>query len=220
MAGGLGSRLKELTKDTPKPMLKVGKKPILESIVQRLKNQNFENFIFCVNYKKQIIEDYFQKGQKFGVKISYIKERKKLGTAGALSLIKQEFKESFIVMNADILTELDFNDLLKAHKKSKALMSVCVREFEQQIPYGVITQKQGFIENIEEKPTQKFLVSAGIYVLENEILNLIAKNEYLDMPELIKLALQKGKVNTYIINDYWIDIGRPDEFLKANEDFK
>lgn len=93
MAGGLGSRLKELTKDTPKPMLKVGKKPILESIVQRLKNQNFENFIFCVNYKKQIIEDYFQKGQKFGVKISYIKERKKLGTAGALSLIKQEFKE-------------------------------------------------------------------------------------------------------------------------------
>ncbi|EHA3346861.1 alcohol dehydrogenase, partial [Campylobacter jejuni] len=116
--------------------------------------------------------------------------------------------------------ELDFNDLLKAHKKSKALMSVCVREFEQQIPYGVITQKQGFIENIEEKPTQKFLVSAGIYVLENEILNLIAKNEYLDMPELIKLALQKGKVNTYIINDYWIDIGRPDEFLKANEDFK
>ncbi|ECK7466509.1 TPA: nucleotidyltransferase family protein [Campylobacter jejuni] len=220
MAGGLGSRLKELTKDTPKPMLKVGKKPILESIVQRLKNQNFENFIFCVNYKKQIIEDYFQKGQKFGVKISYIKERKKLGTAGALSLIKQEFKESFIVMNADILTELDFNDLLKAHKKSKALMSVCVREFEQQIPYGVITQKQGFIENIEEKPTQKFLVSAGIYVLENEILNLIAKNEYLDMPELIKLVLQKGKVNTYIINDYWIDIGRPDEFLKANEDFK
>ncbi|MCD4862297.1 alcohol dehydrogenase, partial [Campylobacter coli] len=185
-----------------------------------LKNQNFENFIFCVNYKKQIIEDYFQKGQKFGVKISYIKERKKLGTAGALSLIKQEFKESFIVMNADILTELDFNDLLKAHKKSKALMSVCVREFEQQIPYGVITQKQGFIENIEEKPTQKFLVSAGIYVLENEILNLIAKNEYLDMPELIKLALQKGKVNTYIINDYWIDIGRLDEFLKANEDFK
>ncbi|EAH4964560.1 CBS domain-containing protein [Campylobacter jejuni] len=220
MAGGLGSRLKELTKDTPKPMLKVGKKPILESIIQRLKNQNFENFIFCVNYKKQIIEDYFQKGQKFGVKISYIKERKKLGTAGALSLIKQEFKESFIVMNADILTELDFNALLKAHKKSKALMSVCVREFEQQIPYGVITQKQSFIENIEEKPTQKFLVSAGIYVLENEILNLIAKNEYLDMPELIKLVLQKGKVNTYIINDYWIDIGRPDEFLKANEDFK
>ncbi len=220
MAGGLGTRLKELTKDTPKPMLKVGKKPILESIVQRLKEQNFENFIFCVNYKKQIIEDYFKKGKDFGVKISYIKERKKLGTAGALSLIKQDFKESFIVMNADILTELDFNELLKAHKDSKALMSVCVRKFEQQIPFGVIEQNKGFITNITEKPVQKFLVSAGIYVCEPEILELLNKNEYLDMPELIKLAMQKGRVNTYLIHDYWIDIGRLDEFVKANEDFK
>lgn len=220
MAGGLGTRLKELTKDTPKPMLKVGKKPILESIVQRLKEQNFENFIFCVNYKKQIIEDYFKKGKDFGIKISYIKERKKLGTAGALSLIKQDFKESFIVMNADILTELDFNELLKTHKDSKALMSVCVREFEQQIPFGVIEQNKGFITNITEKPVQKFLVSAGIYVCEPEILELLNKNEYLDMPELIKLAMQKGRVNTYLIHDYWIDIGRLDEFVKANEEFK
>lgn len=220
MAGGLGTRLKELTKDTPKPMLKVGKKPILESIVQRLKEQNFENFIFCVNYKKQIIEDYFKKGKDFGIKISYIKERKKLGTAGALSLIKQDFKESFIVMNADILTELDFNELLKAHKDSKALMSVCAREFEQQIPFGVIEQNKGFITNITEKPVQKFLVSAGIYVCEPEILELLNKNEYLDMPELIKLAMQKGRVNTYLIHDYWIDIGRLDEFVKANEEFK
>lgn len=220
MAGGLGTRLKELTKNTPKPMLKVGKKPILENIVQRLKEQNFENFIFCVNYKKQIIEDYFKKGKDFGIKISYIKERKKLGTAGALSLIKQDFKESFIVMNADILTELDFNELLKVHKDSKALMSVCVREFEQQIPFGVIEQNKGFITNITEKPMQKFLVSAGIYVCEPEILELLNKNEYLDMPELIKLAMQKGRVNTYLIHDYWIDIGRLDEFVKANEEFK
>ncbi|HHD0454817.1 TPA: nucleotidyltransferase family protein [Campylobacter coli] len=220
MAGGLGTRLKELTKNTPKPMLKVGKKPILENIVQRLKEQNFENFIFCVNYKKQIIEDYFKKGKDFGIKISYIKERKKLGTAGALSLIKQDFKESFIVMNADILTELDFNELLKAHKNSKALMSVCVREFEQQIPFGVIEQNKGFITNITEKPVQKFLVSAGIYVCEPEILKLLNKNEYLDMPELIKLAMQKGKINIYLIHDYWIDIGRLDEFVKANEEFK
>lgn len=220
MAGGLGSRLKELTKDTPKAMLKVGKKPILESIVQKLKAQNFENFIFCVNYKKQIIEEHFKKGQEFGVKIRYIKERKKLGTAGALSLIKQNFTQSFIVMNADILTELDFNELLKAHKKSKALMTVCVREYEQQIPYGIITQKQGFIDDIKEKPVQKFLMIAGIYVLENELLSLVPKNEYLDMPELIKLVMQKNKVNTYLINDYWIDIGRMEEFQRANEDFK
>ncbi|TEY02800.1 nucleotidyltransferase family protein [Campylobacter sp. US33a] len=221
MAGGLGSRLKELTKDTPKPMLKVGKKPILENIVRKLKEQNFENFIFCVNYKKQVIEEYFKKGKEFGIKISYIKERKKLGTAGALSLIgRGQLQESFVVMNADILTELDFNELLRAHKASNALMSVCVREFEQQIPFGVIEQNEGFITNITEKPVQKFLVSAGIYVCEKEILELLEKNVYFDMPELIKLAMQKGKVNTYLINDYWIDIGRLDEFLKANEDFK
>lgn len=220
MAGGLGSRLKELTKDIPKPMLKVGSKPILENIVQRLKLQGFENFIFCVNYKRQIIEDYFKTGKDFGVKIKYIRERKKLGTAGALSLIKKDFNESFIVMNADILTELDFNALLKAHKKSGALMSVCVREFQNQVPYGVIKVKNGLIKNIEEKPIQKFLVSAGIYVCENAILELLDKNKYLDMPELIELAIKKDKVNTFLIEDYWIDIGLLDEFRKANEEIE
>lgn len=220
MAGGLGSRLKELTKDTPKPMLKVGKKPILESITQRLSEQNFEKFIFCVNYKRQVIEDYFKDGGDFGLKIRYIKERKKLGTAGALSLIKEKFQHSFIVMNGDILTDLDFNALLKAHQRSKALMSVCVREFSYQIPYGVITEKGGFITHIEEKPSQKFLVSAGIYVCEPQILELLEKNTYLDMPELIERVMQVGRVNSFLIEDYWIDIGRFEEFKRANDEFK
>lgn len=220
MAGGLGSRLKELTKDTPKPMLKVGSKPILESIVQRLNFQGFENFIFCVNYKRQIIENYFKTGKEFGVKIEYVRERKKLGTAGALSLITKDFNESFIVMNADILTELNFNTLLKAHKKSGALMSVCVREFQNQIPYGVIKVKNTLIKSIEEKPIQKFLVSAGIYVCEPRILDLLNKNKYLDMPELIELVIKKDKVNTFLIEDYWIDIGRLDEFKRANEEME
>lgn len=220
MAGGLGSRLKELTKETPKPMLKVGKKPILENIIQRLHAQGFEKFIFCVNYKRQIIEDYFKKGEEFDIKISYIKERKKLGTAGALSLIRQKMEQSFVVMNADILTELDFNELLKAHQKSGALMSVCVREFHHQVPYGVIKQKNGFITHIEEKPTQSFLVSAGIYVCEPQILELLEKNAYLDMPELIQKVMQKGRANTFLIEDYWIDIGRLEEFKRANDEIK
>lgn len=220
MAGGLGSRLKELTKETPKPMLKVGKKPILENIIQRLHTQGFEKFIFCVNYKRQIIEDYFKKGEEFDIKISYIKERKKLGTAGALSLIKQKMEQSFVVMNADILTELDFNELLKAHQKSGALMSVCVRKFHHQVPYGVIKQKNGFITHIEEKPTQSFLVSAGIYVCEPQILELLEKNAYLDMPELIQKVMQKGRANTFLIEDYWIDIGRLEEFKRANDEIK
>ncbi len=223
MAGGLGTRLKELTKDTPKPMLKIGSKPILENIVHRLNLQGFEHFVFCVNYKRQIIENYFKTGEKFGIKIRYVRERKKLGTAGALSLINPKSIKSngsFIVMNADILTELDFNELLRAHKQSGALMSVCVREFENQIPYGVIKTSKGLLKDIEEKPLQKFLVSAGIYVCEPCVLEFLQKNEYLDMPELIKLVAKKDKVNTFLIEDYWIDIGRMDEFKRANEEME
>lgn len=220
MVGGLGSRLGNLTKKTPKPMLKVGDKPILESIISRLSDQNFENFIFCVNYKKQIIQKYFKNGEKFGVNIKYIEEDKPLGTAGALSLINEKINTSFIIMNGDILTELDFNKLLKAHKKSKALMSVCVKELTYQIPYGVIKTNKNFIVDIEEKPKQNFIVSAGIYVCEPCVLEFLKKNEYLDMPELIKITMQKGKVNTFLLNDYWIDIGVIEQYKKANEEFR
>lgn len=221
MAGGLGTRLAPLTNYTPKPMLKVGKKPILETIINRFSNQGFEDFILCVNYKRKIIEDYFKDGAKFNVNISYVREKKKLGTAGALSLLNQDFKESFIVMNADILTDLDFTDLLNTHKKSGALMTVCLREFSQQIPYGVIETEKGFVKDIKEKPEQKFLISAGIYVVENEVLSFLNKNEYLDMPSLIEklVELNDRNVFSYIISDYWIDIGRLSEYKKANEEF-
>lgn len=219
MAGGLGTRLAPLTKDTPKPMLKVGKKPILETIIERLRAQGFHNFTLCVNYKKQIIEHYFEDGAKFGVAINYTKERTKLGTAGALSLLK-DMDESFIVMNADILTELNFKELLSAHHENKASLTMCVREFSYQVPYGVIEKKGKLVSKITEKPTQKFLVSAGIYVCEPEVLSFIPQNKSFDMPELVQTLLQKkAKVGSYLINDYWIDIGRMDEFNRANEEF-
>lgn len=215
MVGGLGSRLGELTKNTPKPMLKIGKKPILENIVLNFKEQGFKKFIFCVNYKKEVICDYFQEGRGWGVEISYVKEKQKLGTAGALSLIR-DMKNSFIVMNGDILTKLDFDQLVQEHKKSKAVMSVVLREFEHQIPYGVVKISNNDIKDIEEKPMQKFLVSAGIYVLEPEVLKYIKKDVYLDMPNLIKRLLDKKlKINSYILQDYWIDIGRLEEYEKA-----
>ncbi|WP_139452892.1 nucleotidyltransferase family protein [Campylobacter armoricus] len=220
MVGGLGSRLGELTKNTPKPMLKVGKKPILENIVLNFKKQGFKKFIFCVNYKKEVICDYFQNGKNLGIEISYIKEKQKLGTAGALSLIK-DMKDSFIVMNGDILTKLDFEQLIKEHKKSKAMMSVVLREFEFQIPYGVVKISNNIIKDIKEKPVQNFLVSAGIYVLEPQVLKYIEKNAYLDMPNLIKLLLDKKlKINSYVLQDYWIDIGRLEEYEKAVVDFQ
>ncbi|CAM4192476.1 nucleotidyltransferase family protein [Campylobacter armoricus] len=220
MVGGLGSRLGELTKNTPKPMLKVGKKPILENIVLNFKKQGFKKFIFCVNYKKEVICDYFQNGKNLGIEISYIKEKQKLGTAGALSLIK-DMKDSFVVMNGDILTKLDFEQLIKEHKKSKAMMSVVLREFEFQIPYGVVKISNNIIKDIKEKPVQNFLVSAGIYVLEPQVLKYIEKNAYLDMPNLIKLLLDKKlKINSYVLQDYWIDIGRLEEYEKAVVDFQ
>ncbi|WP_281526735.1 sugar phosphate nucleotidyltransferase, partial [Campylobacter avium] len=148
-----------------------------------------------------------------------IRERKKLGTAGALSLIEDVPNKSFIVMNADILTDLDFTELLNAHKKSKASMTVCLRQFSHQIPYGVIYSKKSILTDIKEKPMQSFDIAAGIYVLENKILQYIKKDEYLDMPDLIKIALaNKEKICTYTINDYWIDIGRLSEYKKANEE--
>ncbi|MCR8708720.1 nucleotidyltransferase family protein [Campylobacter sp. RM5063] len=220
MVGGLGSRLGELTKNTPKPMLKIGKKPILENIVLNFKEQGFKKFIFCVNYKKEVICDYFQEGKSWGVEISYIKEKQKLGTAGALSLVK-DMKKSFIVMNGDILTKLDFDQLIQEHKKSKAVMSVVLREFKHQIPYGIVKISNNDIKDIEEKPIQKFLVSAGIYVLEPEVLKYIKKDVYLDMPNLIKRLLDKKlKINSYILQDYWIDIGRLEEYEKAIVDFQ
>ncbi|NDJ26739.1 alcohol dehydrogenase [Campylobacter sp. MIT 12-8780] len=222
MLGGLGSRLAPLTNDTPKPLLKVGSKPILQTIVERFAKQGFCNFIFCVNYKSEMIEAYFKNGSEFGVNIEYIHEQKRLGTAGALSLLdKNLFNESFFVMNGDILAELDFNAILKQHKRKEAHASMCVRKFSYQVPYGVVNCDEEQILSIEEKPSFEFLVSAGIYVLEPGILDFLKQNEYLDMPDLFNLLLkEQKKLVSYEIKDYWIDIGRFDEYQRANDEFK
>ena len=224
MLGGLGSRLAPLTNNTPKPMLKVGSKPILETIVERFAKQGFTDFIFCVNYKSEIIKKYFENGAKFGVNISYIKEEKRLGTAGALSLFKAskiELNESFFVMNGDILTELDFASILKEHKRKENKATMCVREFSYQVPYGVVRSDGDRILELEEKPNFNFLVSAGIYVFEPSILELLKENEYLDMPELFTLLLeQNARVGKYEVKDYWIDIGQLSEFQRANDEFE
>lgn len=222
MLGGLGSRLAPLTNDTPKPLLKVGSKPILQTIVERFAKQGFCNFIFCVNYKSEMIKQYFKDGSEFGVSIEYIEEQKRLGTAGALSLLdKDSFHESFFVMNGDILAELDFNTILKEHKRKQALASMCVRAFSYQVPYGVVNSNEEQILSIEEKPNFEFLVSAGVYVLEPEVLGFLRQNEYLDMPDLFNVLLKENKkLGSYEIKDYWIDIGRFDEYKRANDEFK
>lgn len=220
MAGGLGTRLHPLTKDVPKPMLKVGEKPILETIIENFASFGFKNFILSVNYKKEIIKDYFQDGQHLGVDIDYIEEDKRLGTAGALSLFKNWPNMPFFVMNGDLLTKINYEQLLDFHNEINSEATMCVREYEYQIPYGVIDTDHHRLLSIEEKPIHKSFVNAGIYVLNPIVLEYIPKNEFFDMPELFKVLMSRGKeVSAFPLREYWLDIGRMDDYEKANGDF-
>ncbi|MFT6906573.1 MAG: dTDP-glucose pyrophosphorylase [Oleiphilaceae bacterium] len=220
MAGGLGRRLGELTKDTPKPMLKIGDRPMLRHLVEQFRDQDFRRFIFCLNYKKEVIKDYFGSGEKFGVNIDYVIEKQRMGTAGALSLLTEELKEPFLVINGDILTDIDLNALLDFHNSKANLATMCVQPFDLQVPYGVIvTDQLSHIEEINEKPNLSFNVNAGIYVLNPEVLNYVPKNEFFDMTTLFQQLMDANNdCSVYNLQDYWLDIGKQDDLKKANHD--
>jgi dTDP-glucose pyrophosphorylase len=220
MAGGLGSRLRPLTNNIPKPLLKIGDKPILETIINNFKNSGFENFIISVNYKKELIQDYFEDGSKFGVNISYLDEDKRLGTAGALSLLKQYPKEPFFVMNGDLLTNIDFSKMLDFHIQNHSIATMGVIEQEYQIPYGVIQLDEAKIINITEKPKYKYFINGGIYLLNSECLQFIPKNQFFDMPTLFEVLIKKNKnILSFPIHEYWLDIGRMEEYKKAQKEY-
>jgi len=222
MVGGLGSRLRPLTDEIPKPMLKVGNKPILETIILNFKKYGFINIVLCVNYKAEIIKEYFKDGSDFGVNIEYIYEDKRMGTAGALSLLKEKQpKEAFFVMNGDLLTNVNFEHLLTFHQNHNAKATMAVREYDFQIPYGVVNIENENIKSIEEKPTHKFFVNAGIYVLDSSCIELIPKDEFYDMPTLFEEMIKShNKTASFPIREYWLDIGRIDEYEKANIEYK
>ena len=221
MVGGLGTRLRPLTNDIPKPMLQVGGKPLLETIIEGFKQYGYSNFILSVNYKKEIIQDYFQDGEAFGVTISYIVETKRMGTAGALSLLPRVPTEPMIVMNGDLLTQINYDQLMQFHLSQNALATMCVREFEYQIPYGVIETDDTRLTSIKEKPIQKNFVNAGIYVLNPEVFNFIPENQFFDMPDLFERLIEDNKnVAVFPIREYWLDIGRIEDFERANEEYE
>jgi dTDP-glucose pyrophosphorylase len=222
MAGGLGSRLGELTKSTPKPMLTVGNQPMLQHLVEMFREQGFRKFIFCVNYKRNVISDFFGNGSKFGVDITYVIEEQRLGTAGALSLINQKINVPFFVINADVLTTLNFITLLDYHLEKKCSATMCVREFSIEIPYGVVNSSDdGYLKSVDEKPTLSFDVNAGIYLLEPSVLECIPKNQFFDMPSLFESLLSNNKrASVFYIQDYWIDIGRKEDLVQANADMQ
>jgi dTDP-glucose pyrophosphorylase/predicted transcriptional regulator len=220
MAGGLGTRLKHLTANIPKPMLKVGDKPILETILDNFIEHGFSRFLISVNYKSELIESHFGDGSQWDVQIDYLREDKKLGTAGALSLMSEIPSAPILVMNGDVLTKVNFRQLLEFHTEHKAAATMCVREYDYQVPFGVVRLDRHRILSIEEKPVQHFFVNAGIYVLEPEVLKMIPHGAHLDMPSLFELLItEEMETAVFPIREYWLDIGRIDDFERAQMDF-
>ena len=221
MAGGFGTRLRPLTESTPKPLLKVGLKPILEMIIEQFISCGFHNFYISTHFKSEQIRDYFKTGEAYGVSIKYVHEDNPLGTAGSLGLLPDNLTDlPLIVMNGDLLTKVDFKNLLNFHHESNTEATMCVREYDFQVPYGVIEIDNYKIKKIEEKPIHKFFVNAGIYVLSKNLVDKIDGKSYLDMTDFLNQELNNGGISTFPIHEYWLDIGRMEEYEKANREVK
>jgi dTDP-glucose pyrophosphorylase len=221
MAGGLGTRLKPLTETIPKPMLPIGGRPLLEFIIRNIKEQGYQRFFISVNHMREVIQDHFGDGSSLGVRIEYLIESEFLGTAGALSLLPERPSNATIVMNADLLTSVGFDHLLQFHSDQGAEATMCAREFISQVPYGVIRFDGARLTEINEKPTQRYFVNAGIYALSPSVFDLIAKDRTLDMPNLFSTLIErKRSAAVFPIREYWLDIGRGDDLQRARNDFE
>lgn len=220
MAGGLGTRLHPLTEETPKPMLKVGGKPILETIIQSFIDQGFTNFFVSVNYKADVISKYFGDGSRLGAKINYLHEKSRLGTAGGLSLLPKNVNAPIIVMNGDLLTRISVDALLDFHERENAAATMVVREDHYQVPYGVVEVDGTQIVGVEEKPVQRHLVNAGIYVISEAALENIPADTFYDMPtHFAKLSANGHHTAAFPLHEYWVDIGRLDELERAQREW-
>lgn len=220
MAGGLGSRLAELTRDTPKPMLKVGSRPLLETIVRNYAEQGFYKFYIAVNFKAEQIIAHFGDGSAFGVEITYLHENQRLGTAGALSLLPERPTAPILITNADLLTKENYGHMIDRHVERGADATMAVRNFEMRVPFGVVRSNDGRVDSIEEKPVHHFLVSAGTYVLSPRVLELVPPDQFFDMPTLFDTSIrERYAVHSHVVNGYWLDIGHLPDYERANVDY-
>lgn len=220
MAGGFGTRLKPLTDKCPKPMLKVGNRPLLEIALFNFIQAGFTNFYISTHYMPEQIASHFGDGSRWNVNINYVHETTPLGTGGAVGLLPKDLSPlPTIVMNGDILTKVDFQHLLKFHEDNNADATMCVREYDYQIPYGVISGTGNRITEMVEKPVQRFFVNAGIYVINQDIIKSVPANTHIDMPTLLEQKIADGgQVLMFPIHEYWLDIGRMDDFKQAQID--
>ncbi|MBW1681862.1 MAG: nucleotidyltransferase family protein [Deltaproteobacteria bacterium] len=218
MAGGEGRRLRPLTDEVPKPMIKVGDKPVLETIVEKLAAAGIMQIYISVNYKADTIEKYFQDGRAFHVRIQYLKEEgKKLGTAGSLALLPRVPKDPFLVINGDVITDIDLRNLLDFHQDHRCVMTIGAVRYRFNVPYGVLRLAGHYVLSVEEKPRQQFFCSAGMYALNPEVLRFLPKGESpMDMTELMEKAVNAGlPVGAFPIHERWIDIGKMEDLDRA-----
>ena len=218
MAGGKGMRLRPLTNKVPKPLLPIGGKPVIERIVDQLRDSGVHNISISTHYHAEKIQEHFGDGSRHGVNLRYTEETEPLGTAGALSLL-EEVREPVLVINGDILTAMDFRAMLQFHKEHKSDLTVAVRKYDFSVPFGVVDVDGARVKSLKEKPNLSFFINAGVYLMEPEILERISPNEHLDMTDLIDDLLETGgAVTSFPIHEYWIDIGQLDDYTRAQTD--
>src|SRR5689334_20895256 len=221
MCGGLGTRLRPWSLIIPKPMFPIGERPMLELLLERLKIHGITDIYLSVGYKAEIIEGALRDGSHLGVSLHYIHENEPLGTAGALNLVHDKLTGPFLLMNGDILTRLDFQKFYAYHQACNAEITVGVKNYEVQIPYGVLEDNAGRVTNIREKPTYSNRINSGIYLVSPSVLDLMPAQGRFDATQLIQAAVDaKRAVFSYVIEEYWLDIGRLEDYYRANEDAK
>ena len=220
MVGGRGIRLEPLTQNIPKPLLKVGNKPILQTILERLHLFGFRNIFLCTNYLSDHIEEFCGDGSAFGLNIRYFKEEIKLGTIGAVKYLEDQLNLPFLVMNGDLLTSLNYKSVLDFHIEHLGELTIGSVSYKTIIPYGVIQTEGHQVTSILEKPTYSFRISGGIYALSPKVLKLIPKGEFFDITDLMESLLkQHHTVIAFPIEEYWLDIGQHQDYEKANLDY-
>jgi len=220
MAGGFGTRLRPLTNECPKPLLKVGDKPILELILESLVAAGFYRFFISTHYLPEMIREHFGDGAQWGVSIQYVHEEDPLGTGGALGLLPAgEIDLPVLMMNGDLLTTINYRELLEFHRSHDSIATMCVRQYEHQIPYGVVQTDGTYIQSMDEKPVQKCFINAGIYVVSPQLIRAVEKGTRIDMPTLLENNMADGrKVSMFPVHEYWLDIGKMDDFKRAQRE--
>ena len=217
MAGGMGTRLRPHTENCPKPLLPVAGKPMLEHIIERAKLEGFSHFVIAIHYLGNMIEDYFGNGERLGVKIDYLREQYPLGTAGALGLLVPYPDSPFVVTNGDVITDIRYGELLDFHIRHEAAATMAVRVHEWQHPFGVVQTQGVEIVGFEEKPVARSHINAGVYVLEPDALSVLSADAHCDMPTLFeRLQAQVKRTVAYPMHEPWLDVGRPDDLIVAN----